>query len=140
SIYPDHIRIGETPYTYGNTGNTMTIGHPYRVGSFQLACSSYWVGNSHPNFTLQDASAANKTVCAAVVWVGTAAAPTGISSSGSGTGQRTVSVSSTLTLNPCNVSGSATSTNVSCFGGSNGTATASPSGGISPYRYLWSNG
>lgn len=29
-------------------------------------------------------------------------------------------------------------TNVSCFGGSNGTATVTPSGGASPYAYVWS--
>jgi gliding motility-associated-like protein len=34
----------------------------------------------------------------------------------------------------------ATSTNVSCFGGNNGSATASGSGGTIPYSYLWSNG
>jgi gliding motility-associated-like protein len=28
-------------------------------------------------------------------------------------------------------------TDVSCFGGNNGTGTVSPSGGISPYSYLW---
>ncbi|MCB0704745.1 MAG: T9SS type A sorting domain-containing protein [Saprospiraceae bacterium] len=33
-----------------------------------------------------------------------------------------------------------TSTNVSCFGGSNGTATAVASGGTPPFNYLWSNG
>jgi hypothetical protein len=31
-------------------------------------------------------------------------------------------------------------TNVSCFGGTNGTATASVSGGSAPYTYLWNNG
>jgi hypothetical protein len=31
-------------------------------------------------------------------------------------------------------------TNVTCFGGSNGSATANGSGGTSPYTYLWSNG
>ena len=31
-------------------------------------------------------------------------------------------------------------TNVSCYGGATGQATASVSGGISPYTYLWSNG
>ncbi len=34
----------------------------------------------------------------------------------------------------------ATTTNVSCFGGSNGTATALASGGVPPYQYSWSNG
>ncbi len=31
-------------------------------------------------------------------------------------------------------------TNVSCFGGNNGVATTSVSGGVSPYIYSWSNG
>ncbi len=30
--------------------------------------------------------------------------------------------------------------NVQCHGGSNGTAEAYPTGGVSPYTYLWSNG
>ncbi len=34
----------------------------------------------------------------------------------------------------------ATITHVSCFGGSDGTATVSASGGTAPYLYLWSNG
>jgi len=35
---------------------------------------------------------------------------------------------------------SATSTDVSCFTGSDGTATANPSGGTTPYGYSWSTG
>ncbi len=32
------------------------------------------------------------------------------------------------------------STNVSCFGGNNGSATVTANGGTTPYSYLWSNG
>lgn len=35
---------------------------------------------------------------------------------------------------------SPTFTNVGCFGGNNGTATATPSGGTAPYTYLWMPG
>lgn len=38
------------------------------------------------------------------------------------------------------VSVSVTKTDVSCFGGNNGTATANVTGGISPFSYVWSNG
>jgi hypothetical protein len=31
-------------------------------------------------------------------------------------------------------------TNVSCFGGNNGSGTVTPTGGITPYTYLWSSG
>jgi len=40
----------------------------------------------------------------------------------------------------CNITATAISTNVSCFGGSNGTATASASGAVGSVSYLWSNG
>ncbi len=42
-----------------------------------------------------------------------------------------VVASSTLTT-------SVSSTNILCFGGNNGTATANPNGGTTPYTYLWS--
>ncbi|MFH1321251.1 MAG: T9SS type A sorting domain-containing protein [Bacteroidota bacterium] len=38
---------------------------------------------------------------------------------------------------PPALTASMTKTNVSCYGGNNGTATANPSGGTSPYTYLW---
>jgi hypothetical protein len=49
----------------------------------------------------------------------------------------TNSNSGTLTISSINTS-SATQTNVSCNGGSNGAASVTPSGGISPYTYSWS--
>jgi hypothetical protein len=38
---------------------------------------------------------------------------------------------------PTQISTSTNVTSVSCFGGSDGTATVTPSGGIEPYTYLW---
>lgn len=37
------------------------------------------------------------------------------------------------------VSATISGTNISCFNGSNGTATASPSGGTAPYSYSWNS-
>ncbi|MBB1194814.1 hypothetical protein DNC80_14180, partial [Flavobacterium sp. SOK18b] len=53
----------------------------------------------------------------------------------SGAGSAT-SNSGTLTVS--NITATSIQTNVSCFGGSNGSAMVTPSGGISPYTYSWS--
>ncbi len=83
----------------------------------------------------------------AYVWTpsgGSTATGTGLSA-----GSYTVTVTdfdgctatATATINQPNVLvTSATSTNVSCFGGNNGTATSTTTGGTTPYAYLWSNG
>ena len=42
------------------------------------------------------------------------------------------------TLDP--VSGTTVVTNVSCFGGSNGTINLTPRGGVGPYTFLWNSG
>jgi gliding motility-associated-like protein len=45
----------------------------------------------------------------------------------------------TFTVTPSsNITLSATSSNLTCFGSNNGTATVTPSGGVSPYTYSWS--
>lgn len=41
---------------------------------------------------------------------------------------------------PSVLSATASGTNVSCFNGSDGTATVIPAGGTEPYTYLWNNG
>ncbi|MBC6993809.1 SdrD B-like domain-containing protein [Neolewinella lacunae] len=46
----------------------------------------------------------------------------------------------TATVEVVDVSVSLSSTPVSCFGGNDGTATATASGGTEPYTYVWSNG
>ncbi len=50
------------------------------------------------------------------------------------------SVSTVNITQPTAVSATLTKTNVSCNGGNNGTATATPSGGTPGYTYTWSNG
>jgi gliding motility-associated-like protein len=51
-------------------------------------------------------------------------------------GQGTV----TITQPTLALSTSTTFTNVSCFGGNNGTITATPSGGTAPYSFVWAPG
>ncbi|WP_162142218.1 T9SS type B sorting domain-containing protein [Sphingobacterium paucimobilis] len=46
-------------------------------------------------------------------------------------------ISNAGTLNVPNISSTISQTNVSCFGGNTGSATASATGGIAPYTYLW---
>ena len=51
------------------------------------------------------------------------------------------SVSQTVNVgNSGNISGNATATDVSCFGGNDGTATANGTSGTAPYSFSWSNG
>ncbi|CAH0336457.1 hypothetical protein FVB9288_02159 [Flavobacterium sp. CECT 9288] len=52
-----------------------------------------------------------------------------------GTGSAT---SNAGTLTVSNITATSIQTNVSCFGGSNGSAMVTPSGGVSPYTYSWS--
>ncbi len=51
----------------------------------------------------------------------------------------TTTTSTTITEPTLLSSSISVTTNVSCNGGSDGTATVSPSGGTTPYTYLWSN-
>jgi len=52
----------------------------------------------------------------------------------------TVKVDSVFISEPGILTSTMTSTDISCFGMGDGTATAAPSGGISPYLYTWNNG
>ncbi|MBE8728306.1 T9SS type A sorting domain-containing protein [Flavobacterium hungaricum] len=49
-------------------------------------------------------------------------------------------INNIIITQPSVVNGTISTTAVSCFGGSNGTATVVPSGGTPGYTYLWSNG
>jgi len=52
----------------------------------------------------------------------------------------TVSNCVTVTSTGCTLIASATATDVTTCGGSDGTATANPTGGVLPYTYAWSSG
>ena len=52
----------------------------------------------------------------------------------------TATASATVTQPNAPLSASATKTDVNCFGGNNGTATLTVTGGTIAYTYLWSNG
>src|SRR5205823_5397659 len=124
TTFPDHARIVGNAYLGSNDGSTaMTWSHVYRIGTFRLTASSYWAVGSTPNFNLQDLVVANKTTTAANVWIGTDPSVTSFSVSGTGDGRRSLSVSCSMTLNPCTVSASASATPVTCNGGNDGTAT-----------------
>ncbi len=48
--------------------------------------------------------------------------------------------SNSVALTVSSVSGSTTKTDVTCNGSSNGTITLTPSGGVSPYTFVWNDG
>ncbi|MES2131390.1 MAG: PKD domain-containing protein [Bacteroidota bacterium] len=54
--------------------------------------------------------------------------------------QSCVTTNTVLITQPTNIITTSTITNVSCNGGSNGTISISPGGGIPPYTYLWAVG
>lgn len=97
SSFPEHIRITQSPLTT-NTGITLVVGQEYRWGTFRMVSSSPFVKNTSPDFSLQDASAGGKTVCAAVVWIGTTPSSTSIYEPGTGDGRRSVAVSCSLLI------------------------------------------
>ncbi|MEI7725838.1 MAG: T9SS type A sorting domain-containing protein, partial [Bacteroidota bacterium] len=49
-------------------------------------------------------------------------------------------IQSWLITQPFALSGNGVTTPITCYGGSNGTASISGLGGVAPYTYLWSNG
>lgn len=76
----------------------MSWGQTYRVGTFQLQCSTGWVDGMNPKFSLQNTVAIGKTACLAVVYVGSSYNTTGFFVPGSGDGQLSTSVNVNVIL------------------------------------------
>ncbi|MBK9462374.1 MAG: SprB repeat-containing protein [Sphingobacteriales bacterium] len=92
------------------------------AGSFLYGANNKASGFTTPNFT------------EGVLFDGTVTI-TGITITSVSTGCVTTLADITVTVNP-KPTATVTAT-PTCFGGSNGTATANPVGGTSPYSYLW---
>jgi len=91
SATPGHLRIVQSAYTKANTGKSMVAGHPYKIGTFQLNSSNGLMADHTPDFSFQTSSEPGKTVCAAVVWVGTSSNVTSVTIPAGNDGARKVS-------------------------------------------------
>jgi uncharacterized protein (DUF2141 family) len=161
---------GTFTYAWSNGGNTATISnlpagtYTVTVTDVENCTATATATVAQPAVLLANASATGETANGANDGTATAApsggtpAYTYLWSNGGNTqtitnlapGNYTVTVTDanactsveTVTVNSfnCTISGSISSTNVTCNGANNGTATANVSGGEDPITYSWSNG
>ncbi|MCH4552525.1 LamG-like jellyroll fold domain-containing protein, partial [Aestuariibaculum lutulentum] len=119
---PDELTstvVGTNPVCYGDNSGSATV----------------TANGGTPGYTyLWDANASNQTTPTATgLYAG--------SYSITVTDSKGCTSTSTVTIaNPQILTASMSSTNPTCFGGNDGTATVTPSGGTPNYTYLWSNG
>jgi len=152
-----------SPYTFNDlTANTYTVKVKDNVGS--ITTLSPDVEIKQPSVLSATISAQTNVSChggingSATVTAGGGTYPytylwsngqTSVTATGLAAGTYTVTVtddhgctttaSATITEPPV-LTATTSVTNVSCHGGSNGSATVTAVGGTSPYTYLWSNG
>lgn len=122
----------------------ITITQPTVLSANAVATNPICFGNANGTAT---ASAVGGTSPYTYLWT-TAGTPTTPTITGLVSGTYSVTVtdangcfqnaSVTLT-NPPTISTTVAVTNVSCNGGCNGTALATPSSGVAPYTYIWNN-
>ena len=136
------IEVFDQPLTFA--GNPMTLCTP---GPYQLSEATAANYDSLSWATPGDGTFDNDTILHPVYTPGTGYLLAGsvtliLTAHGLGNGTScTPAVSSVVIHQSAEVVAvTAIATNVSCFGGNNGTATAIPTGGTGTYTYLWSNG
>ncbi|NTW33469.1 MAG: hypothetical protein HGB12_12745, partial [Bacteroidetes bacterium] len=112
----DGTTINSTSITCNGLNNGTATATPTQTGSY-----TYLWSNSETTATIQNLSAGVYSVT--------------VTSSGSCTATASVTITEPSALTS-SITGS---TNVSCYGVNNGSATVTPTGGTSPYTYLWSN-
>ena len=154
---------GSRSVTFGGNGNNGTpeiplvtgirsiYPNPFNPSAVLACCNSTAVGTNptcnggtNGSATVTPTGTAPFTYSWNTIPVQTTQTATGL-----GAGTYTVTVTdnngcqstATVTLtNPPAMTAPITSTNVTCNGGNNGSATVNPTGSTGPYTYLWSNG
>ena len=167
NVTNDAIYSNATTNTLTITGATATMtGYQYRctafgVGSVNSTSATLTVSNISVSTTTQINVSCKGGTNGSVTLLASggigpytySSSPAGISSgmvTGLAAGTYTVTVTDNILCSKTHtviitepllaLSGTASTTPVSCFGGSNGTATITASGGTPNYTYLWSNG
>lgn len=161
---------GTSPYTYqwSNGKITSLIGN-LQAGTYTVTVTDFSGSTATGSITLTAPAAINLSLTALDASCGTANGLASVSASGGSTpytylwsNGQTSSIASNLTAgmytvtvtasNGCKAVGSTTvntssgfavsfsGTNISCNGSGNGIATATATGGSTPYSYQWSNG
>ena len=133
--------IGSNPVITGNPPNrTLCSGGNTTFSITATGATSYqWQQNTGSGFVAIPNGAPFSGVTTTTLTI------TGVTGTMSGYQYRCVATNSSgsatsnsATLTVSSISGSISKTNVSCNGGTNGTATVTASGGIGPYTYSWS--
>ncbi|MDF2834074.1 T9SS type A sorting domain-containing protein [Chryseobacterium indoltheticum] len=133
--------IGSNPVVTGNPPNrTLCSGGNTTFSITATGATSYqWQQNTGSGFVAIPNGAPFSGVTTTTLTI------TGVTGTMSGYQYRCVATNSSgsatsnsATLTVSSISGSISKTNVSCNGGTNGTATVTAAGGIGPYTYSWS--
>ncbi len=142
TVPPNNIFIAASPVITSNPPNraicsgsntTFTIAASNSPSSYQ------WQVNTGSGYTnLSDGGVYSGVTTTTLTITGATPSMSGYAFRGVATNAAGSATSTGGTLTVSNITSTGSQTNISCFGGSNGTATVTPSGGIGSYTYSWS--
>ena len=141
----NHLRMTMSPQAEGSAP-TLAPNVQYRIGTFRFTNTVLWTTNGDPAFALQLVLATGYTQCVATVYSNGNTVTNSLNTTGAlPAGNINGTVISSIILNPavtCAVTGSGTTTPITCSGGSNGTAniTLAGVGSGAPGTYTVDNG